>query len=220
MDLSQHFAPIVIACPGYEERLSQFDARAKELGLSGIDIVWGVDGRKIETPDWWRSTGTKFACNMAHLYALYRGLSYNKPLLIFEDDVWLLDDFVERINEVIEYMARPDATVLYLGGAVKRHGRERLGTVVRPARVIGAYAYAVTQDYAKTMTGYMMNTTPPGGKVKWQFNDVRMANRGLKHGYAFSDPPMAGHRGGFSVIHGTMKKQVYAPASEASLPPS
>ena len=118
----------VINLKRHPDRMEQFK---KQLGAAGIPFdmvqrIEGVDGANLEkTPtlnrlirvnDYQGSVGI-IGCAMSHfrLWRRISGLNYVKRCIVFEDDVVLADDFVERWNEIISKIP-DDCGFLYLNG--------------------------------------------------------------------------------------------------------
>ena len=51
MYLSDYFNAYVLSCREYPERLAEFDQRAEELGVKGIEPVFGSHGSLIGKPN-------------------------------------------------------------------------------------------------------------------------------------------------------------------------
>lgn len=202
-DLSQHFHCYVLTLKGSEDRLALFEERAEELGVTGYNKIYGVDGDKIEKPNWWKPISRAFACNLAHVNALHAGIMADgdKPILIFEDDAYLRDHFVDAIKEVVAaFRDSPKLKVCYLGGRVTRKGRFLGKYLRRRAKVTGGYGYIISAEHAPTVAGYMLNLPGDSHKHYAFYNDVMMRRRRVGEGHTVVDPVCVGHRGGRSVL--------------------
>lgn len=207
MNLSQHFHAYVLALKGWEHRLERFQARAAELGVTGIKVIYGVDGTKIHKPNWWRPNARKWACALAHMNAQYAGimagLEDKKPILIFEDDAHLRSDFVEGIGYVIGYFRdHPDATMCYVGGRIHRPDTGEMVShrVLRGVMVGGGYGYALSHDYAVAHSGRCMDDLGPKVRFRSFAQDTRFMHRWHVDQHATVTPVIVGHHGGPSVI--------------------
>lgn len=201
-DLSQHFHAYVLTLDGWDHRLRQFMDRANELGVVGFEVLYGVGGDKIRTPNWWKRSGRKFACNMAHLNAVHRGIMAGEhPILVLEDDAHLRRNFIESIQEVIAFFRdHDDATVCYLGGRIHGKGRKVSRLIERGVRVGGGYGYCISQKHAPIVSGYIMDR-PIYMKGGHRFaQDTKMMWWSQHHDHATVRPVCVGHRGGRSVL--------------------
>lgn len=199
MNLSDHFHCYVITLKGWEERLKRFHDRTRELGVTGFEVVRGIDGRFVPIPSWWKHNKGQYGCNLSHEVALRRGLQAGeKPIMIFEDDAFLRDDFVLGACEAALYFqTEPDSSVLYLGGKTKVSSTVRVSPgIIRPVSVIGTYAYIVSQAYTPTVLKEIM-----GG-----LNDVQLRLRGVEDEHAIFLPVCVGHHGGKSTIRRRERK--------------
>jgi GR25 family glycosyltransferase involved in LPS biosynthesis len=206
-DLSQFFNCYVLTIERGHERLRKFDERCAELGVIGYEVLYGVDGDQIQAPNWWGSDVRTFACSLSHMNALHRGIaaSNGKPILIFEDDAYLRDNFIEVISEVIHYFTNdPELKVCYIGGRVD-HAGEFVGRFLRRgAKVTGTYGYVVSSSHAPTLAAYILNAPPKKMGRHSYHNDVRMRYRRKIEKHTVVDPPCVGHWKGPSVRQGRM----------------
>lgn len=209
LDLSQFFHCYVLSLQGWEDRLDRFVKRADELGVTGYDVLWGVDGDKIHTPNWWGVNARKWACNLAHLNAVHAGImAGDKPIMILEDDCHLRENFIPSIHEVIAYFRdTPDATVCFLGGRIHNQGDQVMPHIVRNVKVGGGYGYCISQDHAPVVAGYYMNLPPVGKRGRHGFaQDTKMMRRWQVHKHASVKPVCVGHNGGPSILLKRVRK--------------
>lgn len=201
-DLSQYFHVYVLTLFGWEHRLRMFMDRANELGVTGFEVLYGVNGDRIHKPNWWKPSARKWACNLAHLNAVNRGITEGRlPIMVLEDDAHLRRNFVESVQEVIAfYRDHPDATVCYLGGRIHNQGRVISRLIERGVKVGGGYGYTVSQKHAPILSGYMMDH-PNYMKGKHRYaQDTKMMWWSQHHDHATVRPICVGHRGGRSVL--------------------
>ena len=201
-DLSQFFNAYVMTIPRGRGRLARFKHRAKKLGITGIEEHMGADGLLIKPPRWWRSSRTSFAINLNMTNLLHKGImtQNGKPILMFEEDAWLKDDFEVMIQEVIHFMDQPDFKVCYLGGKRHRIG-EKVGRFLhKGAKITGTYGVVFNFDHAINVAGYLL--APPAHKTRNRHayhNDVLMRHRCNTEIHHCLYPPAVGHMAGPSM---------------------
>ena len=198
----------VISLRRREDRRDAFHARLKKVrtadGASRPWVVrwfWAFDGATIPKPAGHNPPPGAFGCALSHLVAWATALNgeelENEPLLFFEDDAYLCDEFFEKLATALP-LVPDDWDILYLGGEILA-GRPQPEIVAeghdvkvgKVSNVNRLHAYAVkasamTRLFPR-MLAYLSNapqrTGPSGEESCFDYEVGRMSEDGTLKAY-------------------------------------
>ena len=110
LDLRRYFGgAFVLNLDIRPDRLSDFNRRAKQAGVTGIQRYRAVEGDKTPHPEWWRAGNGAWGCMMSHLRlaqdCLMDGL---ESYVVFEDDAVFSKDFAQRLPKICDTLKGRD----------------------------------------------------------------------------------------------------------------
>ncbi|MFN7301298.1 MAG: glycosyltransferase family 25 protein [Bacteroidota bacterium] len=140
-------------CINLARRSDRWALASAEFKKAGIDVrrFDAIDGETYPShllpatpPLKWPLTAGPYCCLLSHLSVISLAKNADLPgVLIFEDDLWLADDFKVRCDAFLREVP-DDWDMIYLNGRVMLD-RARVSTqVVRPSYVYNCFAYAVS----------------------------------------------------------------------------
>jgi glycosyl transferase family 25 len=178
---------LLINLPRHEDRYRDVKMQLQSAGIA-YERAEAVDGKMLSKEDLkanvtrmarWFLTRGMIGCFLSHRYCWQRCIEAGGPILVFEDDVVLADNFTAALSDALAALPE-DWDVLLLGalgavhplyygvnaghallaggcryprGAAKAFGRDRGGGVAihTPLRPFGTHAYALSERGAKKL---------------------------------------------------------------------
>lgn len=135
--------------------------------------------------------GVEVACKQSHVKALEQVATGSEDwAIIIEDDIFFLDNFVERLHVVIKELPE-DWDALWLGGFEKIKGVKYSKNSDKIISQLGAYAYVVRKKFANTLIRALIHNrhlTTDG------------TYSGLQKRYNCFRSVLVGHHSGYSTI--------------------
>lgn len=116
------------------DRLEEFDAQAKELGIQ-YERFSAINAEEL---------GVRgiTACSMSHTEVLKKAIADGvKRLFVFEDDASFVDDFWEKFEKVWSQV--PDDWDIFYGGLWLHSYKEFGDGIVKPIDSYSAHAYGI-----------------------------------------------------------------------------
>lgn len=103
-------------------------------------------------PKWWRLSKGFWGCARSHreLWGRLAGSDWNN-MLVFEDDAFFVDNFLERYNEL---QVPDDWDMFYLGGQPVKPGEYVTNRIMRCDNINLMHAYAVNKKCAQRLVEF------------------------------------------------------------------
>tara|TARA_R110000851_G_scaffold39729_5_gene100713 strand:- start:751 stop:1377 length:627 start_codon:yes stop_codon:yes gene_type:complete len=193
------------------ERLKQFLDRWEKIVGDAIPLTvfTGYDSSIGAVPWWWKSHKGAFGCYMSHSLLSTRIIEdgAGEPVMIFEDDALLCDDFMEKLPDVMFESSIQNVDMLWLGGA-SRSKDKFIGKHIKVgSKVLGAYAYIVMPHYIEVYNELLMAAPTNLNNRHHYHGDIKMMHANRHTIQAKPKRWMVGCIAGVSTISGVFKEQ-------------
>ncbi len=120
-----------------------------------LNIEHLISAKKFEKVNDYPMTKNTIACSMSHIKALkmISELKTEKPCIIFEDDIKILNNFKEIMKKMKKDVKKIKWDLIFLGCRLDNDDNKFIKTdvsyIYKSGLVLGAYAYMVTPSSAK-----------------------------------------------------------------------
>ena len=190
--------------PAQRERKRLMEIEFKKVGLNKVEFIHApVPPFNFVSNLYNRNASGEFGCSLSGCKAIIHGISRNaKNVLVFDDDVYFVDDALAILDKGLKQLRGKDWSVLYLGGNLLIRTRLLSPNLLRTGdRFDGSYTYCINGKYLLDFVDYWMygitHGLYKGKKGNWSPYDVILSYFAKKTnaGYCIYPPivkPLAG----------------------------
>jgi len=153
----------VVSLDKFPERWIAFCERAQAAGITGYEKMHAIEGDKVPPSGWFRGGNGAWGCLMSHLRIVQDSLMDDEPghTLVFEDDAVFSDDWLERMNLIMEEVG-DDWDMIYLGGQhlhmprVKPYRMPYNKEVINARNINRTHAFALNKKFLRKYQQHIM----------------------------------------------------------------